>query len=98
MRGKVFASLLVVCGTLFVFLTLIPACTPDTAAPQRVEQATVVNPTFATPDTARLARTVNIEPFTDKACLDCHTNESLLTKLAPAEEEETAESLSSGPG
>lgn len=40
---------------------------------------------------------VQIEPFTDTACLDCHTSESRLKELAvPVEEEEAA--LSSGPG
>lgn len=39
-----------------------------------------------------------IEPFTDTDCLACHTDEQRLKELAPAKEEEEAESLSSGPG
>ena len=38
------------------------------------------------------------EPFTDQACLDCHTDQARLTELAVVEEEEPEESLSSGPG
>lgn len=38
-----------------------------------------------------------LEPFTDQACLDCHTDQERL--MAPAVEEEAVhESLSSGPG
>lgn len=37
-----------------------------------------------------------IEPFTDTACLDCHTDQERLVTLAV--EEEAPESLSSGPG
>lgn len=36
------------------------------------------------------------EPFTDQACLDCHTDEDRLVALAV--EEESPEALSSGPG
>lgn len=38
-----------------------------------------------------------IEPFTDSACLDCHTDQQRLTELAVVEEE-APEALSSGPG
>jgi hypothetical protein len=37
------------------------------------------------------------EPFTDQACLDCHTDEDRLTELAVVEEV-AHEALSSGPG
>ena len=36
------------------------------------------------------------EPFTDQACLDCHSDEDRLMALAV--EEESPEALSSGPG
>ncbi|MCB9452225.1 MAG: hypothetical protein H6672_12350 [Anaerolineaceae bacterium] len=39
----------------------------------------------------------DIPPFTDYACLDCHTDEARLKEFA-AEPEEPEESLSSGPG
>ena len=38
------------------------------------------------------------KPFTDNACLECHTNQKRLTELIPVKEEPEAESLSSGPG
>ena len=38
------------------------------------------------------------EPFTDQACLDCHTDQASLTELAVVDEEEPEEALSSGPG
>lgn len=38
------------------------------------------------------------EPFTDRACLDCHTDQAHLTELAVVEAEEPEEALSSGPG
>lgn len=37
-----------------------------------------------------------MEPFSDQACLNCHTDEERLQTLAVAEEK--SESLSSGPG
>jgi hypothetical protein len=37
-----------------------------------------------------------VEPFVDHACLDCHTDRSLLTELAV--EEVVVEALSEGPG
>ena len=37
-----------------------------------------------------------VEPFVDQACLDCHTDRSLLTELAV--EEVVVEALSEGPG
>ena len=41
---------------------------------------------------------LDIEPFEDFACLDCHTDENRLNELAPPIAEEPEESLSSGPG
>ncbi len=38
------------------------------------------------------------EPFTDQACLDCHTDQARLTELAVVEQEDEKEALSSGPG
>jgi hypothetical protein len=53
---------------------------------------------FATPGIVSGNTNQQIEPFTDFACLECHTDQQRLTELAPAEQEEEAESLSSGPG
>lgn len=39
----------------------------------------------------------DIPPFTDYACLDCHTDEGRLKELA-VKPEEPEEALSSGPG
>jgi hypothetical protein len=38
------------------------------------------------------------EPFTDQACLDCHSDQARLMELAVVEEEEPEAALSSGPG
>ena len=53
---------------------------------------------FASPGIVSGNTNQQIAPFTDTACLECHSDQQRLTELAPAEEEETAESLSSGPG
>ena len=54
---------------------------------------------FATPGIASGTAAEQVEPFSDFACLECHTDRQRLTELAPAEaEDEEAESLSSGPG
>jgi hypothetical protein len=39
---------------------------------------------------------LELKPFTDQACLDCHTDQEALVALAV--EDETPEVLSSGPG
>jgi hypothetical protein len=54
---------------------------------------------FATPGIASGTPAQEMEPFSDFACLECHTDRQRLTELAPAEAaDEEAESLSSGPG
>ena len=54
--------------------------------------------TFVTPGIVSGDADRQIEPFEDFACLDCHTDKQRLTELAPAQEQEEEESLSSGPG
>lgn len=39
-----------------------------------------------------------LAPFSDFACLDCHTSESALRELAVVPEEDAHKALSSGPG
>jgi len=86
-------------GLLVVVGILLVSCSPDTTAPTLQFQ-----PTNAPPSVAVVAESTDISsvmtsvpPFTDMACLDCHTDQPALVELAlPEEEAESA--LSSGPG
>jgi len=77
---------------------ILAGCSPDTSAPTLARRATSTPVAGAvTPTGATLAPAVlTVEPFTDYACLNCHTDQEQLTALAVVEE--TGESLSSGPG
>lgn len=83
---------------------LLMSCTPDKTAPTLAARTptppgdnvqTVAD--AAIPDTFAVSMPITVPPFTDTECLDCHTNQPLLVELA-VEEENLAESLSSGPG
>lgn len=85
-------------GVLVMVGLMLIGCTPDTTAPTLQSQ-----PTNAPPQTGDVADTfavsdvmTTVPPFTDTACLNCHTDQAALTELAKPEEE--TESLSSGPG
>lgn len=91
----------------FVVLTgllsavLLSACGQDRSAPELATQEdtqdeTADLPTTAEPGTVAAGQAVAAVAFTDQACLTCHTNQDILKALAV--EEDTAESLSSGPG
>lgn len=91
----------------FVVLTgllaamLLSACGQDMSAPELVVQASTPTetadlPTDAEPEVAAADQAVARVEFTDQACLTCHTNQDVLKALAV--EEESTESLSSGPG
>lgn len=77
---------------------LVTGCTPDTSAPvlqQRPASVQTAQPTgVAVADLPATA--VWLEPFTDHACLNCHTNQQQLVELAKPDEPK--ESLSEGPG
>ena len=78
---------------------LLAACAPDTTAPtlQRLPSATP--DAGAGVEVAALAPSeapTRLAPFTDQACLDCHTNRPQLETLAVGRE--TTESHSEGPG
>lgn len=78
---------------------LLAGCAPDTSAPELQPTVMSASPTaeqgVAVADTSGGAQVARVE-FTDTACLACHTNQDILKALAV--EDETPESLSSGPG
>ncbi|MCC7206898.1 MAG: hypothetical protein IT323_06305 [Anaerolineae bacterium] len=82
------------CGLLGV---VVAACTPDTSAPMlaaRSGAAALQN--APTAEVSLLQPTPALPPFTDYACLDCHTDQDKLVELAKPVE--VHEALSSGPG
>lgn len=92
-----FWFILVLSGLAFIGAALA-SCAPDTSAPERqipADEAAAEAPvavSIAEPQSEPL-----VAAFVEQACLDCHTDEERLKTLA-VEEEEEAESLSSGPG
>ena len=80
-----------------VLVGIVTSCAPDTTAPVLQSRA----PTGDGAEVVRVALdsvppTPVIAPFTDHACLDCHTDQEQLTALAV--EDKVTESLSEGPG
>lgn len=83
------------CGLLGL---VVAACTPDTSAPTLAARSGGVGMLQRTPtaEVTLLQPTPALPPFTDFACLDCHTDQDKLAELAlplPVQE-----ALSSGPG
>lgn len=77
---------------------VVAACTPDTSAPTlaaRPDGALQRTPT-AEVSQSLFQPTPALPPFTDYACLDCHTSQDKLAELAKPLI--VQESLSSGPG
>jgi hypothetical protein len=78
---------------------LIAACAPDTTAPvlqPRPTQAVDSGEAEAVRIVALPTLPFEVAPFTDYACLDCHTDRALLEELArPIEKDD---SHSEGPG
>ncbi|MBN1966156.1 MAG: hypothetical protein JW910_16020 [Anaerolineae bacterium] len=80
----------------------LSACGQDTSAPELGAKVDALDDTgdltpTAEPTSDDEGMAVAQVAFTDQACLNCHTNQDILKALA-VEEEETGESLSSGPG
>lgn len=87
-------------GLIVLLAVLVISCEPNRETPEYLveAQATAVFPTPANRalNLTPLATLATAEPFTDFACLDCHTDQARLMELALPDEPE--ESLSSGPG
>jgi hypothetical protein len=89
------AGLLIFTGAMLFAGGLIASCLPDTSAPTLQPRATATSRTSLS--VAELPTTTPVlAPFTDQACLDCHTDQETLVLLAM--EQEAPEALSSGPG
>lgn len=97
MKGRFSAGLFGLAGTVLILGGLMAACAPDTSAPTlqaRPQPAETEEPAAVSMEI--LPANVLLEPFTDQECLDCHTDQNLLTELALPDE--VVESLSEGPG
>lgn len=91
-------------STIVLASLLLVNCTPDTSAPSLPNVTVEPIPTRVAINNDNLLNSIldevlvpTVPPFTDYDCLSCHANEAQLTELA-VEEEDVAESLSSGPG
>lgn len=76
----------------------ISSCSPDTSAPTLMPRPTsdgALIPQDGVVTVAEASAAFSVEPFTDFACLDCHTDEARLRELAVDKVKET---LSEGPG
>lgn len=100
MRLRYAAGFFLSLGTLLATAALIVSCTPDKSAPLfNAQGAEVAVMPLANGDALLTSLTqTELEPFTDSACLDCHTNQALLEELALPPSDDDHESLSSGPG
>ncbi len=78
---------------------MLIGCTPDTTAPTLQSQPTNAPPSAEDDANAVSVSSVmtSVPPFTDTACLNCHTDQPTLVELAIPEEDDH-EALSSGPG
>lgn len=98
-KTPVIAGLLSAAGGLFLAAGLLGACSPDTSAPV-LQRRAVPRPeatAIAAADRPRAEATMPaLPPFTDTACLECHTDQDRLKTLAVSEQK--TEALSSGPG
>jgi hypothetical protein len=87
--------LLLAVGSSLVVAGCMPDLTaPTLAAPEGTAEV-VVEPIVLVSVPSGTAMPA-VAPFSDTACLDCHTNQDLLMELAIPEEKEAK--LSSGPG
>ncbi|MEO0561602.1 MAG: hypothetical protein AAF125_05795 [Chloroflexota bacterium] len=96
-----FLSVALMVTSLVSFGLAVASCAPDTTAPTLEVRATQAIVETALPEPLVVADSAIIStlpPFTDTACLDCHTNQERLEALALPEEDNDHEALSSGPG
>lgn len=95
MKRRSLPRFLIFAGLLFVAGGVLAACAPDTRAPTLQPRARPTDAEIAAQPTADTLR-VALPPFTDTACLKCHTDQQQLTALAIPKEVE--EGPSEGPG
>jgi hypothetical protein len=88
--------LVAVSGVLCVLAALV-SCAPDTSAPELKMPAQVAQVDEPQPGAEGGPPEISTAAFVDQECLDCHTDQEALQRLA-VEEEGEAESLSEGPG
>lgn len=87
------SGLLVTAGVLLV------SCAPDTTAPTLQSRPTNAPPATEDATAANVVDVVmeSVPPFTDTACLDCHSDQPAMVELAQPKDSGHGE-LSSGPG
>lgn len=90
--------LIVLLGIMLIASVALISCAPDTSAPalEPTVDDELQDTTSASSQPELVAMDAGLPPFTDQACLDCHTDSALLMELA--EPEEVVESVSEGPG
>lgn len=99
MSKRFFAWSLTLGGASILLAGLMAACAPDTTAPVlQLRPTRVVDSSEA--ETVRIVALptlpFEVAPFSDHACLDCHSDRALLEELA--QPIEIDESHSEGPG
>ncbi len=95
MQRTAFARLLIRAGVLMIAGAALISCAPNTSAPSLQPRRTATGspePTLANAQVTQVA----LAPFTDQACLECHTDEQQLKALAVDDTPVKAES--EGPG
>jgi len=95
MNLRVTAKSLMMGGLLLIGSGLLISCMPNTAAPVLQPRTPTTAPVRAEADPTATLRAA-LPPFTDGACLACHTDKDRLVALAKTPEE--TEALSEGPG
>jgi curli biogenesis system outer membrane secretion channel CsgG len=93
------AWLILTLGILLIASTALIGCARDTSAPTLVPTAedAMTSPSPQQTVDAPIAVEMDVDvPFEDVECLDCHTDQVLLTELA--EPPEVVEDHSEGPG
>jgi cytochrome c5 len=95
MQRTALARLLIQTGTLMIVGAALISCAPNTSAPTLQPRRTATSSPEPALATAQ-ATQVTLAPFTDQACLKCHTDQQQLKALAVEDTPVKAES--EGPG